>query len=125
MPETYHYPDDYQSFLTRFTQIKSRIKKAKEEGEHLSSGEDNLWIYKPSQSSQGKGIFIINDLSDISKDTDKGVICKYISNPLLINQHKFDLRIYVLLTSVEPLRIYVYNEGLARFASYPYDLTKS
>ena len=54
-------------------------------------------------------------------NNDKSVVCKYISNPLLVNQHKFDLRVYVLLTSVDPLRIYVYNEGLARFASEPYD----
>ena len=85
VPETYHYPDDYQAFLTRFTQTKARIKKMKEEGDVFSEREDNLWIYKPSQSSQGKGIYIIQELSDISKDTDKGVICKYISNPLLVN----------------------------------------
>jgi hypothetical protein len=48
------------------------------------------------------------------------VVSKYISEPILINERKFDLRVYVLVTSYEPLRIYVYNEGLTRFASESY-----
>ena len=50
------------------------------------------------------------------------VISEYIHNPLLINNIKFDLRIYVLITSIDPLRIYVYNDGLARFASEAYNI---
>lgn len=87
--------------------------------------EDNLWIYKPAQNSQGRGIFILNDLSDLGHNIDKSVVCKYIANPLLINGHKFDLRIYVMVTGIDPLKIYVYNEGLARFASEPYDASKT
>ena len=46
---------------------------------------------------------------------------EYISNPcLLSNSAKFDLRVYVLLTSISPLRLYVYEEGLVRFASNRY-----
>ena len=48
------------------------------------------------------------------------IVSRYIPNPLLINDLKFDLRIYVLISSFDPLRIYIYDEGLARFASEPY-----
>ena len=52
------------------------------------------------------------------------VVQKYVENPFVINDIKFDLRIYVCVTCFDPLRIYIYDEGLARFASEPYD-TKS
>lgn len=71
-------------------------------------------------SSQGKGIFIVDDISEVPID-EPYIVSRYIHNPLLINGLKFDVRIYVMITSMDPWRIYIYNEGLARFASDDYD----
>ena len=51
------------------------------------------------------------------------IISRYVANPFLINGLKFDLRLYVCITSMDPWRIYIYNEGLVRFASEPYDIS--
>ena len=44
----------------------------------------------------------------------------YIDNPLLVDKLKFDLRLYVLLFGIQPLRIYLFDDGLARFATDDY-----
>ena len=41
--------------------------------------------------------------------------------PYLIDNIKFDMRIYVNVVGVNPLRIYIYKEGLARFSTVEYE----
>ena len=49
------------------------------------------------------------------------MICQqYVAKPFLIDGFKFDLRIYILISSCDPLRIFVYKDGLARFATVQY-----
>jgi len=83
------------------------------------STEKEQWILKPVGSSRGRGIYIVNKKKKLGEDK-KCIISQYIDNPLLIDGRKFDIRIYALVTSFDPLVLYLYHDGLARFATELY-----
>ena len=84
--------------------------------ERMQSEPGSFWIVKPPGKNNGDGIFVIDDPCDIPETDEIILVQKYIANPYLIRKCKFDLRIYVLVTGVDPLKIYIYDEGLVRFA---------
>ncbi|XP_012272685.1 probable tubulin polyglutamylase TTLL2 isoform X2 [Orussus abietinus] len=83
--------------------------------------DDRVWIYKPVGQSQGRGIFLFRKLCDLTYD-NVAVVQRYIEKPLLIGGYKFDLRLYVCVPSYRPLTVYLYREGLARFATDKFSL---
>ncbi|RQM22868.1 hypothetical protein B5M09_008243 [Aphanomyces astaci] len=108
IPVTYTLPGDYSLFVEEFRR-----------------NPNVMWIMKPCSKAQGKGIFIINKLSQIkkwanAKAVEGYVVSRYIETPLLIGGKKFDLRMYVLVTSYRPLQAFVYSEGFARFCNVKY-----
>ncbi|KDR20933.1 Tubulin polyglutamylase TTLL5, partial [Zootermopsis nevadensis] len=80
------------------------------------------WIVKPVASSRGRGIYIVSSPDQVPLE-ETVVVAKYIDNPLLVDGHKCDLRLYVAVTSYDPLLVYLYEEGLVRFATVKYDLS--
>jgi len=87
---------------------------------HSKKQELKWLIVKPDNGSQGKGIFLTDDSDKACCTSPAGVAQEYIDRPFLIDGFKFDMRIYVLVTSCDPLRVYIYKEGLARFCTEPY-----
>ena len=75
-------------------------------------------MFQPA-SARGIGIRVVGKYSEIPKKRAL-VVQQYLSSPYLINDSKFDMRIYVYVSSYDPLRIYVCDNGLARFASVKY-----
>ncbi len=105
MQETYILPEDKEIIQEKF--INYTISK------------DNLWIEKPANAKLGFGIKFLTSFNKLYK---KGVVTKYIHNPLLLYGKKFDLRLYVLISSFLPLKIYFNKEGLVRVTTNDYNL---
>ena len=90
------------------------------------------YILKPDHSCQGKGIVLCRTWDQVTaavaalrSASGEGVTAsmvaqEYIGDPLLIEGHKFDLRVYVLVLSVDPLRVMLYDDGLVRICAVPY-----
>jgi len=86
-----------------------------------------LWIWKPCSASCGRGIKVLS--SDMPAEEVKelnrkrGIVQRYIANPLLIDGYKFDLRVYVVVLSYDPLKVYICEEGLVRIATEKYSVS--
>ena len=78
-------PLEYQEFLAHYQR------------EHRKNG-GSTWIIKPVASSRGRGIYLANNLNHIPLD-ENIIVGRYIDNPLLIDGFKFDVRLYVAVTS--------------------------
>ncbi|KAH9584307.1 Tubulin-tyrosine ligase/Tubulin polyglutamylase [Trypanosoma melophagium] len=117
VPITYNIPNDLQMFIEEFKRQPG-----------------STWIVKPTARSQGRGIFLINRISQLKRwlkermdlheidamSSGSFIVSKYVVDPLLIGGKKFDLRLYVLVTSFKPLVAYLHEEGFARFCATRY-----
>ncbi|XP_072253678.1 tubulin monoglutamylase TTLL4 [Leuresthes tenuis] len=105
------------SFFPRTFILPQDIKLLRKTWE--DSGSKQKWIIKPPASARGLGIQVIHKWSQMPRKRPL-LVQKYLHKPYLISGNKFDLRIYVYVTSYDPLRIYIFSDGLVRFASCKY-----
>ncbi|CAB3248246.1 unnamed protein product [Arctia plantaginis] len=88
----------------------------------------NIWIVKPGNKCRGRGIHLMNNIKDIISlvnapcQKTRYVVQKYIENPLIIYDTKFDIRQWFLITNCQPLTIWVYKDSYLRFSSQKFSL---
>ena len=123
------YKDLNESNIKAYTGDILEKVKAQLGNQYSIIGNKNAWILKPGGKSRGRGITIHNKVENIVSaiETSKEycwVIMKYIENPLIILNKKFDVRQWVVVTSWSPLRIWYFDECYLRFTSDNYDPNK-
>lgn len=85
--------------------------------EALKRDSASPWILKPSAGKRAMGVKILTASNQVpTKTNDHYVAQRYIKDPLLINNRKFHLRLYLLITNMQPLRALLHREGLVLFA---------
>jgi len=94
----------------------------------LACKPGTAWALKPFNGAEGEGIRIVgcsekelDALPDLVKH-HRIVAQQYVLSPVLSSQgHKFDLRTWMLVTSIEPLRAFVVRDAHVRGAGEPFD----
>lgn len=117
LPTTYNLKTELREFVSYF---QHREKKKL----------DNYFIIKPFNLARSLDTHITNNLAQIIRLSQTGpkIAQKYIENPVLFNRPdaggkvKFDVRYVILLTSVKPLKVHIYNNFFLRFSNIPFSM---
>ncbi|OWR51325.1 hypothetical protein KGM_202721 [Danaus plexippus plexippus] len=88
---------------------------------YASLNKDAMFLEKHNQH---RGVYLKN-VTAIDSDSGESFVQEFIQRPFLVDGHKFDIGVYVVLTSVNPLRVYWYKgDVLFRYCPakyYPFD----
>ncbi len=135
IPLTFHVQkfgdEEWNRFIEAYNDREEDMKKKKENVEKVGKKkkEKNLWIVKPGQNSnQGNGIQVFDNIEQIAEmvkssgeranGKNRSYIVQRYLMPFLYNKRKFDIRCYVLVTSVKGIyKAYWYEEGYIRTSS--------
>ena len=114
-----NFSEDFNYMAVTYT-LPRDYKKVQKHFKNYTPKPNYLWLLKPSGSARGEGIKFMQSFSDVPKNLT--ILTRYIHNPHLLKGRKYDLRVYIFVTGHQPLKIYVYNEGIVRIATEQYNL---
>jgi len=126
------FPDEFA-----FWPLSWVLPQDKEALQQYMSSHKATVIAKPTGGSQGRGLVLAKKWTDLGAilkfacpstmgvKPQEYVVQRYIPSPMVLDGFKFDCRVYSVVTSVYPLRGYMFDEGLARFCTVPYVAPKA
>lgn len=116
--------EEQKKLLPKIKNILDKLRNHSK-NEYQMNGDSNIWIVKPSGLSRGRGISCVSTLSEVIKQiisSPECIIQKYIENPLIIKNRKFDIRQWVLVTNLSPLTVWLFDTPYLRFSAEDYNM---
>ncbi|NXQ30772.1 TTLL7 polyglutamylase, partial [Alaudala cheleensis] len=106
IPRTWIFPAEYTQFQNYVKELKKKRRQ-------------KTFIVKPANGAMGHGISLIRNGEKLQAQ-DHLIVQEYLDKPFLMEGYKFDLRVYILVTSCDPLKIFLYHDGLVRMGTEKY-----
>ncbi|NWZ77786.1 TTLL7 polyglutamylase, partial [Poecile atricapillus] len=106
IPRTWIFPAEYTQFQNYVKELKKKRRQ-------------KTFIVKPANGAMGHGISLIRNGEKLQAQ-DHLIVQEYLDKPFLMEGYKFDLRVYILVTSCDPLKVFLYHDGLVRMGTEKY-----
>ncbi|XP_031617910.1 probable tubulin polyglutamylase ttll-15 [Contarinia nasturtii] len=88
IPKAFRLPEDREKFIA-----------------YAEKYPEKMFVQKHNQHRH----INIKPVKEINYNDNDTFVQEYVDNPLLVDGHKFDIGVYVIITSVDPLRVYIYK----------------
>ncbi len=115
LPEDFRFHPSSYSLMREYDLLKKDV---------INSGDEKLWIAKPSDGGDGDDIFVFRNMEELHNRgiQDDMVVQHYISNPLTLHNRKWDARLYLMIHGINPMKGYASVDwGFGRFCVADYD----
>nr|CAB3267360.1 tubulin polyglutamylase TTLL7-like [Phallusia mammillata] len=106
-PKSWNMPSEYNLLLLYAKDAKKNKRKVL------------TFIQKPANGAMGNGIQLYRNVEKI-QPTEHTIVQEYLDKPLLLDGYKIDLRLYALVTHCDPLKVFLYQDGLVRLSTEKY-----
>ncbi|HWB23109.1 MAG TPA: hypothetical protein VG652_09505 [Gaiellaceae bacterium] len=103
-PETFALPGELARFRAR-----------------AAAAPELLWIQKPKAGARGEGISVLRSPDEVEAGGN-WLVQRYLDRPHLIDGRKYTLRWYLLVTALDPLTVWVFDDGFTKLASRPFSI---
>ena len=123
-----YFPDEYAFYPQSFN-VPAQMEQFKAE---FAKSKNKLWLVKPRARCCGEGIRLINDTDVVAGLLDPNIgewyVQQFVAPPAFIqhktnhSNYKFVFRLFALVTSFDPLRVYLHREGLIFYTGTPYSV---